>query len=129
MKTHTIEWNTIDKRNRATRFNPAGSLNKVSWLAANTFLAIVPALAALVFATWLITVPNLVIYLQATLWASGFLFLGLAIDSPRPFNGLSLLTGIALPVLAFLSSQVAVEIAIIPAAIVALWIAGAIWRR
>ena len=129
MKTHTIELTTIEKYNRASKFNPAGTLNKASWLAANTFLAIVPALAALVFATWLVTVPSLVIYLQATLWASGFLFLGLAIDSPRPYNGLSLLTGIALPVLAFLSSRVAVEIAIIPTAIMALWIAGAIWRR
>jgi len=129
MKSQTIEWTTLDKLNRETGFTPTNRINKAMWLPAKVFLATVPTLAILVFAAWLISVPGLVIYLQATLWASGFLFLGLAIDSPKPVNILSLLTGIALPLLAFLSSRIAVEIAIIPAAITALWVAGIIWKR
>ena len=83
----------------------------------------------MVAAAWLITAPGLVVYLQATLWASGFVFLGLAIDSEKPVPSLSLATGIALPILTVLSSRVAVEIAIVAAVLVAVWVAAAIWRR
>ena len=89
----------------------------------------VPALALVVASAWLVSMPDLVVYLQATLWASGFVFLGLAIDTEPPANGLSLLSGIALPVLAVLSSRVAVELAIVATALVAAWVAAAIWRR
>jgi hypothetical protein len=98
-------------------------------LVTKAFLALVPAVAIVVGAAWLITAPDLVVYLQATLWASGFVFLGLAIDSEKSVASLSLVTGIALPVLAVLSSRVAVEIAIVAAVLVAAWVAAAIWRR
>ncbi len=128
MKTHAIEW--INNNHGATiAQNPVGSLNRTLQLATKAFLALVPSLAILVGAAWLITVPDLVVYLQATLWASGFVFMGLAIESEKTAGGLSLATGIALPVLAVLSSRVAVEIAIIAAALVAIWVAAAIWRR
>ena len=126
MKTHTIEWTNIN--NTATR-NPVGRLNNALSLATKAFLAVVPALAIVVAAAWLVTAPGLVVYLQATLWASGFVFMGLAIDSEKPAPALSLATGIALPILAVLSSRVAVEIAIVAAALVAAWVAAAIWRR
>ena len=42
---------------------------------------------------------------------------------------LSLLTGLALPALAMLRSQVAVEIAVLAVAILAAWTAMAIWRH
>ena len=126
MKTHTIEWTNI---NNTTARNPVGRLNSALSLATKVFLALVPALAIVVAATWLVTAPGLVVYLQATLWASGFVFMGLAIDSEKPAPGLSLATGIALPILAVLSSRVAVEIAIVAAALVAAWVATAIWRR
>jgi hypothetical protein len=63
------------------------------------------------------------------LWASGFIFLALAIDSEKPAVGLQLATGIALPVLALLSSRVAGEFAIIAAVVVAAWLAASILRR
>jgi hypothetical protein len=129
MKTHTIEWTNINQHSTAIDRNRVGRLNSILSLATKAFLALVPALAIVVAAAWLITAPHLVIYLQATLWASGFVFLGLAIDSEKSVAGLSLASGIALPVLAVLSSRVAVEIAIVAAALVAAWIAAAIWRR
>ena len=129
MKTHAIEWTTIQSGSTAITRNPVGRLNGALHLATRAFLALVPALAIVVGTAWLVTVPDLVVYLQATLWASGFVFLALAIDSQKPVNGLSLATGVALPVLALLSSRVSVEIAIVAAVLVAGWTATAIWRR
>jgi hypothetical protein len=129
MKTQSIEWTNINNPSTITARNPVGRLNSAMGLATKAFLALVPALAIVVAAAWLITAPGLVVYLQATLWASGFVFLGLAIDSEKSVASLSLATGIALPILAILSSRVAVEIAIVAAALVAAWVAAAIWRR
>jgi len=129
MKTHTIEWTNINNHSTTTNRIPVGRVNSAMSLATKAFLALVPALAVVVGAAWLITAPGLVVYLQATLWASGFVFLGLAIDSEKSVASLSLATGIALPILAVLSSRVAVEIAIIAAVLVAAWVAAAIWRR
>ncbi len=128
MKTHAIKRATFSSHQKANPVAIANGVNHGLRLAAKAFMATVPALAIVVLATWLVTMPDLVVYLQATLWASGFVFLGLAIDSESPDNGLSLLTGIALPVLAVMSSRVAVEIAIIDSVIIALWLAVAIWR-
>lgn len=129
MKTYAIKTNTFSNREKTNPVALAYGVNHGLRLAAKAFLATVPALAIVVLATWLVTMPDLVVYLQVTLWASGFVFLGLAIDSESPDNGLSLLTGIALPVLAVMSSRVAVEIAVIDSVIIALWLAVAIWRR
>ena len=128
MKTHTIEW-TNNTLGSTIAQNPVASLNRVLQLATKAFLALVPALAILVGAAWLVTVPDLVLYLQATLWASGFVFMGLAIETEKPVIGLSLVTGVALPVLAVLSSRISVEFAIVAAALVAIWVAAAIWRQ
>jgi len=87
------------------------------------------ALAVIVGAAWLIAAPDLAAYLQAFLWGAGFIFLGIAVDAPRPVSTLALVTGLALPSLAMISSQVAVEIAIVAVAILAAWTALAIWRH
>lgn len=129
MKTHTVEWNTINSHSEVKKFDSARKLNRALCLSANLFLALVPALVIIVGATWLITAPGLVVYLQASLWGAGFVFLGVAVDAPRPLNLLSLLTGLALSTLAMLSSRVAVEIAILAAVILAAWTAVAIWRH
>jgi hypothetical protein len=71
-----------------------------------------------------------VLYLQVLTWASGFVFLGLAVESESAeLSILNLATGIALPVLALLSSRFAVELTIVAAALVAAWVAAAILRR
>ena len=129
MKTHTIEWTNTNIRSNARSYNPARKLNRILCLSANLFLALVPALAVITGAAWLITAPDLAAYLQAFLWGAGFVFLGIAIDAPKPFNTLSLVTGLALPAMAMLSSRVAVEIAVLAVAILATWTAVAIWRH
>jgi hypothetical protein len=129
MKTHSIEWTNSYEAGNTISPIPVKRVNNALQLAAKAFRALVPALAIVVGAAWLVTVPDLVVYLQAALWTSGFVFMGLALDVDKRGSGLSLLTGIALPVLTLLSSRVAVEIAIIATALVAAWIAAAIWRR
>jgi hypothetical protein len=90
-------------------------------------LADVPALAIIVAAAWAIGSEQSASILQATLWASGFVFLALALEGApkKRFVGL-LLTSLALPVLALLSYHVAVEFAVVGATLIAVWVAAAI---
>ena len=129
MRTHSIEWSNISREKNTAASTTASHLNHVLCLATKAFMALVPALAIVIGSAWLITTPDLMVYLQATLWTSGFVFLGLAIDSEKPVILASLATGIALPALAYLSSTVAAELAIVAAALVAGWVAVAILRR
>ena len=130
MKTHSIEWSPIPTRDSRIVLNPTRQLQGLLRLATRTFLALVPALAIVVGAAWLVTLPNSVLYLQALIAAMGFVFLGLAIESESAEMAiLTFATGIALPVLAWLSSHVAVELAIVGATLVAAWVAAAILRR
>ena len=129
MKALTIEWSQNDYLNRTAITGSAQTLNRVLCLAAKGFTALVPALAIVVGAVWAITVPGVEQFIQASLWASGFVFLALAVDSNKPTVGLTLATGIALPVLALLSSNVAGEFAIVAASLVAAWVAASILRR
>ena len=129
MRTQTIEWFQNDLPSRTAIAGSVRTLNRILCLAAKGFTALVPALALVVGAAWAITLPSLEQFLQASLWASGFVFLALAIDSEKPAIGWLLATGIALPVLALLSSFVAGEFAIVAAVIVAAWVAASILRR
>jgi hypothetical protein len=129
MKTHTIEWLHSNTTNRTLTVPSAKNLNRALGLAAKAFTALVPALAIVVGAAWAITIPSLEQILEASLWASGFIFLALAVDSEKPSVGLPLITGLALPILALLSSRVAAEFAIVAAVVVAAWVAASILRR
>jgi len=127
MKTHAIEWNMLDNSKSTRNGNPADKLNSVTRIVSRAIVAVVPAVAVTVSAAWLVAMPDLVIYLQAALWTSGLVFFGLALDSEKATMGFSLATGFALPVLALLSLNVAVEFSIVGVALVAAWIAAGIW--
>jgi hypothetical protein len=130
MKTQSIELYPVVRREGATVRGALLPLKSLLGLGARAFLALVPALAVVVGTAWLVTVPDWVMYLQATTWAAGFVFLGLALESERAETALFLsATGVALPVLAYLSSTLAVELAIVAATLVAAWIAAALLRR
>jgi hypothetical protein len=129
MKTHTHEWLPSTTSNRTFTVPSATSLNRALGLAAKAFTAFVPALAIVVGAAWAITIPALEQILEASLWASGFIFLALAVDSERPSVGPLLITGLALPILALLSSRVAAEFTIVAAVLLAAWVAASILRR
>ena len=131
MKTHAIEWSPIQGRGSRIVLNPGYShslprkLHAVLSVAARTLLALVAAAAVVVATAWLITLPEFAPYLQAAIWAGGFVFLALAVESDSPLTVILLLaTGIAMPALAWLSSRMAVELALVAAVLVAAWVAA-----
>jgi hypothetical protein len=141
MNTHTIEsaiksaseWSP--GRNRDSRIamssglNPGLNLRGALCLATRALVALGSTLAIFVGSAWLVDLPGAAVYLQAILGAGGFVFLALAVDSARMQTALlQLATGIALPVLAWLSSREAVEIALVAAALVAVWVTAAVWQ-
>ena len=129
MRTQSIDRSQNDFPSKTAISDSAMILNRALGLAAKGFTALVPAFAIVVGAAWAITVPGIDQFLQASLWACGFVFLALVIDSEKPPVGLPLATGIALPILALLSSRVASEFAIVGAVLVAIWVAALILRR
>lgn len=129
MRANTIECLQNDFSSRAAITGAARILNRTLCLAAKGFTALVPALGIVVGIAWAISVPGLEQLLQAFLWASGFIFLALAIDPQKPTVFLQLASGIALLILAQLSSHVAGEFAIVAAVLVAAWVAASILKR
>jgi hypothetical protein len=129
MKAHSIEWTNLESRESAFAALRLTRLDRALTIAGRLFVALVPALAIVVASAWLVTMTELTVYLQATIWASGFVFLGLAIDA-RGFADfvVRFATGLALPVLAWLSSVAAAEFLIVAAAMVAAWIAVGLFR-
>lgn len=130
MKTYSIQWPPISPPRSQVILAPVRRLPAVLRLATTAFLALVPALAIIVGAAWLVTLPAQVVYLQAAIWAAGFVFFGLALESESAeVSVLNLATGIALPGLAWLSSHIAIEFAIVAATLVAAWVAAGIMRK
>ena len=109
-------------------------LEKASFTRARRFgflvlLAALPLVVMVVGAAWAVGMFANPYILQAVIWAAGFVFLALAVESRKPSVIALLATGLALPVLAILSARVAPEFAVLAAALVAEWIAAAILRR
>lgn len=130
MKTHSIEWSELCVGENRLTLDPARRLPRLMNLVSKAFLALVPALAIIVGAAWLITLPEHLLLLQALIGTSGFIFLGLAVEAETvEVSILSLATGILLPVLSWLSSPTAVELLIVAAALIAAWTAASILRR
>jgi hypothetical protein len=128
MKTHSIEWTSLENRRSLNSAGAVTGLQRTLCAASDLFIAAVPALAIVVAAAWLASDPALAVFLQAALWASGFLFFGLAIDARSSHVIPLLASGFALPVLALLSRNGTLELAIVAAAIIASWVGFAIYR-
>ena len=79
MKTQSIEW-THNHLHRNPVVKPAFAwrIGDVLRTTGKAGMALLPALAIVIAAAWLSAQPELTVYLQVTLWTSGFLFLGLA---------------------------------------------------
>jgi hypothetical protein len=108
----------------------ARGLEILATLATRAAIALIPALTIVVAAALAVATPDMAVYLQATLWACGFVFIALAMESDSPAGaGINLAIGIALPVLTWLSARLASELAVAAAALVAAWLAVAIFRR
>ena len=130
MKAHSIEWTRGHARTSIALRESLSKLNNIYCLAVKISVATIAALTIVIGASWGVTVPGLDQFLQASIWAAGFIFLALAIESERDTIGLYLAaSGIALPALAVTGSSLASEFTIIAAALIATWAAAAILRR
>ena len=145
MKAHAINTRVIDinsARVQATA-RPSGlptlasgllaqarGLEILAQLATRVALALAPALAIVALAALAIANPGTAVFLQAALWAGGFLYLALAVESDRSGGAaLNLGLGIAVQTLAWLSVEVTPELALAGAVLVAARMAVAIFRR
>lgn len=130
MKTHTIEWTPFHTQDSRIVLPSSRPLQAALGLVARVALALAAGAAVLIGAAWLASQADLAVYLQALTWAGGFVFLALAVEAESPRVALlQLATGLALPALAWLSSRVAPELAIVAAALVAAWVVAATLRR
>jgi hypothetical protein len=108
----------------------ARGLELVARLATRVALALAPALAIVALATLAIETPATAVILQAALWAGGFLYLALAMESDTSGGArLNFGLGVAVQALAWLSVQAAPELAVAAATLVAARVAVAIFRR
>lgn len=129
MKTHSITWTPTDSKRNLSILESAPKINRIQQAALKVFAALVPALAIVVGAAWALTDPSLTLLLHVSIWTSGLVFLGLALESDGAAVWLALATGIVLPILAQLSTRVSNEFAVVAAAVIAAWVAAAILRR
>ena len=108
----------------------ARGLHTLATWAVKAGLAILPTLGIMILANWALASPVTAIYLLALLWAGGFVFVALAIESEgRASAGINLTVGLSMLVLSGLTSAYAPELAVIASALPAARIAMAIlWR-
>ena len=139
MKAHVIETPSPSGASGAWRGDPttislgllaqARGLEIVAALATRLAATLMPALALIIGATLLVSTPGLAVYLQAALWAVGFLFYALAVESEKPpLSGGLLVSGLLIHALALGSRLVAPELAVAGTAVAAAWLAGSVAR-
>jgi hypothetical protein len=102
-------------------------LTHMTRLVTRAFTATVGGLAVLAGTAVWISMPQYDNYLQAILWATGLVFLALTVEARRPLP--FALTGLVLPVIAWLSYQLATEWAMVGAGLLAAWLVFAVYRR
>lgn len=129
MKAHSIEWSQPEPYENSIDLESIWRINDALSWAARVFVALVPAMALVVAAVWVVSLPQWILYFQVSVWAMGFVFLGLALDSRRfSISGLHILSGLALFLLAWLSRNLGGEFLIVAAVLVAAWVAAALFR-
>jgi hypothetical protein len=97
-----------------------------SW-ATKAGFAIMPALGIMIVATWAMSSSATAMYLQALLWAGGFIFVALAVESEGGAGAvINLAIGLSMLVLAGLSVSHVPEFAVVASALPAARIAWAI---
>ena len=128
MKSQSIEWTPLEQYENSMDLQAARRLANTLTFGGRVFRAVVPALAIIIAAAWLIAQPQMVVYLQVSLWLSGFVFLALALDSLSARAGvLLLISGLAMFALAGFSAGDAHELLVVGAALVGVWLGFAIF--
>ena len=130
MKSQSFEWTTLEPYENSLELKAARRLADTLTFGGKLFRVVVPALAIITAAAWLIAQPSLVLYLQVSVWLSGFVFLALAMDSlSGRKSALLLISGLAMFALAGFSTGDAYELLVVGVAVVAVWLGFAIFDR
>lgn len=130
MKSQSFEWTALEPYENSLELNAARRLADTLTFGGKLFRAVVPALAIITAAAWLIAQPSLVLYLQVSVWLCGFVFLALAMDSlSGRKSALLLISGLAMFALAGFSTGDANELLVVGGTVVALWLGFAIFDR
>jgi hypothetical protein len=143
MKTQSINWSTgqtsspsISKRADGIRkADPAEirkAMNAVTGYVVRGSIATFVVMAILVAAIWASQSLAASGIVQAIIWANSLVFLALAVESSAARFQSLLVSGLALGVLAMLSSPQAAGFSILAAAVIAAWAAWAImqgWKK
>lgn len=130
MKSQSIEWSRPEPRESVLGRDAAHRLADTLTLGGKVFRAVVPALALITAAAWVIAQPALVLYLQVSMCLSGFVFLALALDSLSARRGaLLVISGLAMFALAGFSTGEALELLVVGAAVSAVWLGFAIFDQ
>lgn len=90
--------------------------------------ATVAALALIALFVW-VAGMGVHTYLGAGTWGMGFIFLALALDNDGKHTRYKAMTGVALLTLALLQSSLSPGFMIISGAVLAAWLAGAVFNR
>ena len=128
MNTSLIHWQQYNRPLNAGARRPALKIYQFMDKTTSYLASALTAVGVVIAAAWLITNPAMVLYLQATVWTAGLVFMGLAIDAEKlSTTRLAIATGIALPALAYLSKQFGPELLVVAAFLVGAWLAAALY--
>jgi len=90
--------------------------------------AVSSAVALILLSVW-VSGSGLTAVLSAGAWGISFVFLGMAVDSPRPVALLQLSTGLALMILAWLQNTISPEFIILTGVLMAAWVSVGLFQR
>ena len=130
MNTQSMHWSTPYNPVVGGMLAQARGLRTLASWASKAAFAVMPALGIMIVANWALSSPVAAIYLLALMWAGGFIFVALAIESEGGAGAvINLAVGLSMLVLSGLSATYAPEFALIGSALPATRIAWAmLWR-
>lgn len=128
MKTQQIHWQDNLNIKQKCWIPENRSLATASHVLLHVLAALVPAVLFPILTVWAVGSGALE-YAAATFWASGFIFLALALESRGLRLKLLVGSGITTMVLAWAGSRVAPEFVVLAAALSAAWFAAPVLRR
>lgn len=129
MNTPMIHWQQYNRPLVIRSQRPAMGLYSFMEKVTSYLASVLTAVGVVTGAAWLINDPTMILYLQVTTWTSGLVFMGVAIEAEKISNTwLAVATGIALPILAYLSQNEATELLLLAASMVAGWLAVGVFQ-
>lgn len=129
MSTKSIQWETGSDCSITGMRGQLLDFYRFMDRAMSLFTAAFTAFVIITGAAWIVGNPALVLYLQTAIWTAGLVYVGVAIEAEKlSTSGWALATGLVLPVMAFTSQRSGPEWLIVAAALIAAWVAAAVYR-